>query len=244
MISVSVMLSLQDRADSYAKAFPKWPAPRIGGRWLDSVWVLGNDFRAKAGYYGEYPPNYLARIMALFPDARSVLHVFSGSLPRSKRYVTFDLQRVQQGRRKIVDPDVVGDAHSLHHFFETGPSGIVEIRAAGLLRHCSQCGERFEKRACGPTHAALHPYQTRAFDLVLADPPYTAEDATRYGTPMIRRDVVMREIRKVVERGANLVWLDTVTPMWRKKDWHLWGLIGIVRSSNHRVRFAHIFGAA
>jgi len=43
-------------------------------------WLLGQDYRNKARYYGEYPPNYLRRVKALFPDKQRVLHLFSGKV--------------------------------------------------------------------------------------------------------------------------------------------------------------------
>jgi hypothetical protein len=46
---------------------------------LYAQWVLGQDYRSKSGYHGSFPPNYLERVMALFPDAERVLQVFSGS---------------------------------------------------------------------------------------------------------------------------------------------------------------------
>jgi hypothetical protein len=39
---------------------------------------LQGDYRRQADYHGAYPGDYLHRIRALFPDRRSVLHVFSG----------------------------------------------------------------------------------------------------------------------------------------------------------------------
>jgi SAM-dependent methyltransferase len=80
------------------------------------------------------------------------------------------------------------------------------------------------------------PFAAETFDLVVADPPYTAEDAKRYGTPMIRRPAVLAETARVTRPGGHLVWLDTMLPMFSKADWHLWGAIGIVRSTNHRWR--------
>ncbi len=75
-------ITLQQRADFYAAAFPDWPAPWVGsdGR-LCGIWFLGNNYRG-ASMYGAYPPNYLARLFALFPDAGRTLHLFSGTLER------------------------------------------------------------------------------------------------------------------------------------------------------------------
>lgn len=81
----------------------------------------------------------------------------------------------------------------------------------------------------------------RKYDLVLADPPYSAEDAKHYGTPMINRNIVVGESVKVLEPKGFLVWLDQVYPMYRKKELNLVGAIGVIISTNHRVRVAFIF---
>jgi len=181
--------TLEDRAFFYKDAFPKWPMPRTEERWIDGIWVLGNDYRG-SGYYGAYPPNYVKRVMSMFPDASNVLHLFSGSLPTGN-YTRFDLKE---------DADVVGDAHELSFYFEPA-----------------------------------------TFDLILADPPYSQEDAEHYGTPLISRNRVVTECAAILEPGGYLVWLDQVLPMFRKDTLFLCGLFGIVRSTNHRFRVASIF---
>jgi hypothetical protein len=80
-----------------------------------------------------------------------------------------------------------------------------------------------------------------AFDLILADPPYSQEDAMRYGTIMVKRNKVFAEAAKVLAPGGHMIWLDQVLPMFRKIEMHLWGVIGVVRSTNHRFRVASIF---
>jgi len=176
--------SLKERAEFYARTFPNFPAPRADDRWLDTIWVLGNNYKGN-GYYGAYPPNYVRRITSMFPDAERTLHLFSGSLPDGD-YFKFDKD--------------TGDAHHLSNYFEP-----------------------------------------RTFDFIMADPPYSAEDAEHYGTPMIKRNTVLRECKNVLEVGGYIVWLDQVLPMFRKDELHLCGLIGIVRSTNHRFRVASIF---
>lgn len=184
--------SLTERALFYHKEFPKFPAPRTDKRWLDSIWVLGNDYRG-SGYYGAYPPNYLRRILSLFPDAERVLHLFSGSLPEGN-YTRFDQKP---------PADIVGNAEQLGSYIDRD-----------------------------------------SFDLILADPPYSVEDAEHYGAPMVSRNKVLTECAKVLEYGGFLVWLDQVLPMFRKDTLFLCGLIGIVRSTNHRFRVASIFRKA
>lgn len=79
------------------------------------------------------------------------------------------------------------------------------------------------------------------YDLVLADPPYSVEDAERYQTTMVQRNVVLRSLAAGMRDGARLVWLDQVLPMYRKDEWAIEAVIGMVKSTNHRFRVATIF---
>ncbi len=191
--------TLQERADFYAQAFPKWPAPRVDSRWIDSVWMLGRNYKG-SGYYGAYPPNYLRRITSMFPDAERTIHLFSGSLPPGP-YVRVDLikpknePRQQEAKVSFVQADVEN----------------------------------------------LFPGWTGAFDFVLADPPYTPADAARYDTPMPNKKKCLHEAARICEPGGYIIWLDTILPMFSKKELMLEGLFCIVRSTNHRVRLASVF---
>jgi len=90
-------------------------------------------------------------------------------------------------------------------------------------------------------NAEALPFPAGAFELILADPPYSGEDAERYGTPMVDRRRVFAECTRVLMPGGNLIWLDMVHPMYRKSDLRLWGTIAVVRSTNHRVRMVTMF---
>lgn len=184
--------ALTARAAHYHATFPRFPVALLADeRWVSGVWILGNDYRSPSGYYGSYPPNYLKRVRALFPEyapSCRVLHLFAGSVPADN-----PLPGVRVDVNPALGPDVVADAHAL-------------------------------------------PFAASSFDLVLADPPYTADDAKRYGTPMIRRTAVLAEVARVTRPGGHLVWLDTTLPMFRKVDWQWWGAIALWRSTNHRVR--------
>ena len=99
-------MTLEERAASYRRAFPKFPPVHVTDRWLYGVWTLGNDYRG-TGYYGSYPPSFLRRVWSLFPDVDGrVLHLCSGSLPRGTRGVRLDYWTA-------LEPDVAGDAHAL-----------------------------------------------------------------------------------------------------------------------------------
>lgn len=79
------------------------------------------------------------------------------------------------------------------------------------------------------------------YDLVLADPPYSVEDAEHYQTTMVKRNVVMRALQRL-PIGAHVVWLDQVLPMYRKDAFEVEAAIGMWKSTNHRFRGITIFG--
>lgn len=197
-------MTLQERADAFARAFPKWPAawPRVveekGRPVLYATFVLGNDYRLRSTYYGAYPHGYLPRVLALFPDvsAGNTLHVFSGSLPAGD-YARCDAVQEAEYQCSVYD---------------------LPARARDGIS-----GRPFE------------------WDLVLADPPYSAADAEKYGYGMVNRRRATAALAQVTRVGGHLVWLDTVWPQFRKDTWRTAGRILVQRSTNHRVRVVSIF---
>lgn len=95
----------------------KYPgsALRLSNGIIFGVWFLGNNYRG-SGFFGAYPPQYLARIGQLFPDTPTqVLHLFSGSLPKDKAYTRFDL---------VQKAEVQGDAEELTYFL---PKSVFDL---------------------------------------------------------------------------------------------------------------------
>lgn len=78
------------------------------------------------------------------------------------------------------------------------------------------------------------------YDIILADPPYSIEDAEHYQPTMVKRNKVMKALARC-KAGTHVVWLDQVLPMYRKDQWDLIGVIGMVKSTNHRFRVITIF---
>lgn len=78
------------------------------------------------------------------------------------------------------------------------------------------------------------------YDLILADPPYSVEDAERYQTTMVKRNAVMRALQRVLP-GTHIVWLDQVLPMFRKDIFAIEAVIGMWKSTNHRFRGITVF---
>jgi len=79
------------------------------------------------------------------------------------------------------------------------------------------------------------------YDLIMADPPYSVEDCERYQTPMVKRNKVMRALGARLSPGCHVVWLDQVLPMYRKDQFSMVAVIGMVKSTNHRFRVITIF---
>jgi hypothetical protein len=71
------------------------------------MWVMGNDYRVKSGYYGGYPATYLRRVAALLPDRKNVLHLFSG------RTDLADMPGWTADINPELNPTYVVDAHNL-----------------------------------------------------------------------------------------------------------------------------------
>lgn len=194
-------MTLQERVAAFIARYPKWPAswPHIvregDHEVVYAIWCLGKDYRNKTWYYGAYPPGYVDRVTAMFPDVRDArkLHVFSGSLEASS-ITTLDINPATR-------PSIVGDVCNVADIFKGEPK----------------------------------------FRLILADPPYSSDDAKRYGTPMVNRRRAMAALAQVTAPRGHLVWLDTVWPMYRNADWRTVGRIAIVRSTNHRIRMTTIF---
>lgn len=199
MSKAFVPLDPTARAEFYASSIGRiYPAstPVVVGRWLMATWILGNNYRG-SGYYGAYPPGYLPRLRALFPDVEiaQTLHVFSGSLSPDHGD-TLDVQPV-----------------------------------VGTVRPTYLC--RAEDMANTVPHGR--------YRLVACDPPYSREDAKRYSTPYPNMRRVFDALAHVVPPRGMVAWMSTQLPMYRKSEWHFWGAITLIRSTNHRVRLVSLF---
>lgn len=90
--------------------------------------------------------------------------------------------------------------------------------------------------------AAALPLANESFAVVLIDPPYSEEDAQRYGVKrLIKSQAALKEFSRVLVPGGYLLWFDERYPSYRRKDWHLVGLVGIVTGFERRARFVSIF---
>ena len=115
------------------------------------------------------------------------------------------------------------------------PGDTVDISLAMALVHPPGTSMHYTDDA-----QSLERVPLATYDLVLADPPYSVEDAAHYSTTMVKRNKVMRALAGC-RRGAHIVILDQVLWMYRKDQFALEAVIGMVKSTNHRFRVITIF---
>lgn len=94
---------------------------------------------------------------------------------------------------------------------------------------------------CGDASKLSSYFNKEQFGIVLADCPYSEEDANKYGFCLINRQKVVKEAAKIIRPGGYLCWMDMVLPMYSKLQFKRIGEIMITRSTNHRVRAVFIF---
>jgi hypothetical protein len=102
-------LTMRERAEAYRHADPKYrPLDVIEtseGERVEGLWVMGNNYRG-SGYHGAFPPGFMRRIRAMFPDFQKTVHLFSGSLPPDPNTIRIDMNPAN-------NPDICADAHDL-----------------------------------------------------------------------------------------------------------------------------------
>lgn len=132
-------------------------------------------------------------------------------------------------RVRALYPDVA-DGRLLHVFSGSMPPG-----------NYARCDLRQSAEyACSVYDLPAH-CRGRRWRLVMADPPYSAADAEKYGTPMVDRRRALAAIAEVTTPGGHLAWLDCCWPMHAKRQWLTVGRILVQRSTNHRVRLLSLF---
>lgn len=220
-----------NRATLYNEAFPKRPPLSYGpDGWVTGTWCIGACYKNPNPLYGAYPHGYLQRVHAMFPDAQRILHAFSGGLIKDVACVKAWPDWFCDG----VDASGAEIAEELRHVTNYQME-LVDLHGESHGRFPTWQGDVLDYCAIKPGPCS--------FDLILADPPYTAEDARKYGDTPVNISKTMRALRSVCAKGGNLVWLDQKWPMHRKDEWKTWGHIGLVRSTNHRMRLVSMFEA-
>ena len=94
---------------------------------------------------------------------------------------------------------------------------------------------------CGDVRELCRYFSEEEFDLILADPPYEGGDFKIYGYKPFSKPAVIKDCYCITKKGGFLVWLDTRFPQFSKRQWSVIGTVGLVQSTNHKVRMVTIF---
>ena len=181
-------LSPEERARHFSEVFPKYAPIVVHNGRLYTTWVIGAIYRRRVGYYGEFPYTVKERILALFPDCKKIIHLFSGTI-HDPGTITYDIN-------PSLRPTICDDVRNIKEY-------------ADIFKDA---------------------------DLVIADPPYEFKDFQRYGQKPFNKAKVIRDLGEIMSPKSYLAWLDVIVPIYNKKVWKLLGHIGLVLSTNTRVR--------
>ena len=219
---------LAQRAINYNKAFRKRPPIIAGNGMVTGTWMIGACYKNPNPLYGAYPHGYLERVHAMFPDAQKILHVFSGGLTKENACRAAWPDWFCNGT-DLTGAEIYRELQCItNHSIE-----LVDIHGPDQGRYPTWQGDLLN----------MPEEWNDRFDLILADPPYSAEDAVKYDCPPPNRRKIMEALHRVAKPGGNLVWLDQCWPQHKKAQWKTWGTIGLVRSTNHRMRLVSMFEA-
>jgi hypothetical protein len=185
---------------------------------ITDVWILG---RSKVKYYGAYPAGFLHRARHLLGARLTdpVLHVCAG---RIRQYPYRGLGRLDctLDLDATCRPDFLQDARAPYPLVHTyrGPGASARLPEALV--------------AVGEPWAA-----------VLADPPYTAEDATHYvpgPEALPTANTILRNSLAVVAVGGLVGILDYVWPQPPRTAREV-AVIAVTTGRNNRARFFTVF---
>jgi hypothetical protein len=78
--------------------------------------------------------------------------------------------------------------------------------------------------------------ESESMDLGLSDPPYTNKDSEIYGCSPFPLKKFMQEAKRVLRPGGYLGILHTIFPPYRKDEWRVVALIGVVTAPGRAFR--------
>jgi hypothetical protein len=107
-------LSLEDRVAAFHRSFPEASKLIIHNGVIYGILKVGPSFYKKMrrgiGYYGSFPAGVLERLLALFPDCRRRLYLFSGCIS--------DLDSITYDINPAVRPTICDDVRNLKKYEE------------------------------------------------------------------------------------------------------------------------------
>jgi len=133
--------NVAERAENYHKMLPKYPPLITYGKWIMGLWFCGRPWH-KQEFYGQYPLTYLKRVRALFPDCKSVLHLFGGIVQPQDGEITFDIDPTH-------NPTVCGDVREITNYFTENQFDLIVADPPYTPSDFERYGYKpFSKRQC------------------------------------------------------------------------------------------------
>jgi SAM-dependent methyltransferase len=71
--------ALRPSVENWNRTFPKYPPTMDAKGWIYGVWYCGTSWQ-RVTLHGQYPPGFLKRALALFPEAVDIVQVPSGTV--------------------------------------------------------------------------------------------------------------------------------------------------------------------
>lgn len=125
---------------------------------------------------------------------------------------------------------------------------ILHLFSGMIDRTDARNGIRFDIKAIpdftdivGDVNQIHNIFKAESFDLILADPPYTKEDAKKYNAKPINKRQIIKQLYQILKPGGHLVWLDLSIPIYSKINFKLVGTIGLLTGTNRKIRIISIF---
>jgi SAM-dependent methyltransferase len=84
------------------------------------------------------------------------------------------------------------------------------------------------------------PFENNSFDLILSDPPYSADDSEKYGCAPFPMTRFIKECNRILRPGGCLGMLHIYYPSYYRKDWKLEALIAVVTGFYRKTRMFSI----
>ncbi len=122
------------------------------------------------------------------------------------------------------------------------PDRILQVCSGSVTEPgvCLDISRQF--RPTVQANAEILPFQDGVFDLILYDPPYSPEDAQKYGQEKAPRwNRVRPEFLRVLKAGGHIGILHKYYPNHRRQEMKLMGLIAIVTGVLSVPRLFSIF---
>lgn len=128
---------------------------------------------------------------------------------------------------------------------DVSPERILQVCSGTVTEPgvCLDVSRQFDPTVQADAEAL--PFQDGVFDLILYDPPYSAEDAKEYGqvrAPRWRR--VREEFLRVLSPTGHIGILHKYYPDYRRKEMKLVGLIAVITGFLSMTRVFSIFEKA